>query len=273
MGQPILTGYNFKIERKRNRGTYKMSSMDMYKDYHSFGYLYEGNRVITTPEKSCTIQPGTIVFIHKDMLHRTSGMVDIEYENFSIKFRDCVIERLRSTVGEQQLSTLFTQIVMQLDEDADKKVRDMISRIEEEWNSYNEQSNRMLECLFTEMLLIIIRSREAQLISQVELSGKKKILTDAMNYLEVNYALDPSLEQTAEAINVSSSYLSRLFSTEMEFKYSAYLSHVKIEHAQALLVNSKLPISEIALQTGFKNSNYFSDAFKKSVGSSPNAYR
>lgn len=273
MGQPILKDYNFKIERKINQGTYTMPSMDTYRDYHSFGYLYSGNRIIITPEKSCTVTPGTIVFLHKDMPHRTTGHLDIDYENFSIKFNECVIERLIQTVGEKQVHSLFDRIALQLSEPADLHVRQLLSQIEQEWNTYNEYSNLMLECLFVEMLLVIIKDQTNRIPSQNELSDKQKILLDAMNYLEGNYQNDPSLDETAKAINVSASYLSKVFTSEMNSTYSKYLLHIKIGHAQKLLANTDFSVLEIALQTGFKNYNYFSDVFKKCVGCTPTGYR
>lgn len=98
-----------------------MRSMDTYHDYHSFGYPYSGNRIVITPEKTCTVTPDTIVFLHKDMPHCTTGKIDIDYENFSIKFRECVIERLIQTVGEKAIQNLFSQIAIQLSANADKK--------------------------------------------------------------------------------------------------------------------------------------------------------
>lgn len=273
MGQPILDGYQFKIERKINKGTYTMRAYDVYQDYHSFGYLYSGNRLVITPEKTCTVTKGTIVFIHKNMPHRTTGKLDENYENFSIKFRDSVLERLIHAVGEQAVHSLFQQIAITLSDDTDRKVRSLIDEIEHEWNTYSSSSNLMLECLFTQMLLLIIKDQSETLCSRTGISEKQKILLDAINYLESNYFLDPSLEETAAAIHISKSYLSKIFTTEMNASYSKYLLCLKIKYAQNLLANTELPITEISVNTGFKNNNYFCDAFKKIVGNTPSQYR
>lgn len=273
MGQPILKDYNFKIERKINKGTYTMPSMDVYGDYYSFGYLYSGNRIVITPEKSCAITAGTIVFIHKDMPHRTTGQLDVDYENFSIKFRDCVLERLIQTVGDKRVQTLFDQITIQLSEEADKRVREILRHIEQEWAHYNEYSNLMLECLLVEMMLVIINEQKSPVSGQTKLSEKQKILIDAINFLESNYQNDPLLTEAASAVNVSASYLSKIFASEMNSTYSKYLLHIKLKHAQSLLANTDLSILEISMQTGFKNHNYFSDVFKKDVGVTPQGYR
>ena len=44
-------------------------------------------------------------------------------------------------------------------------------------------------------------------------------------------------------------------------------------HARALLLNTRLPVSEIATATGFADSNYFSRCFRKFTGLSPREFR
>lgn len=273
MGQPILNGYHFKIERKVNKGKYSMASYDIYRDYYSFGYLYAGNRIIITPDRTCTVSPGTIVFIHKHMPHRTTGKLDIPYENFSIKFRECVLDRVIQTVGRDKIDSLFSQIAIHLSQEADQKVRLLLNQIEEEWNQYHEYSNLMIECMFTQILLLIIKDQRQQLRNPLEQSKQHTMLLDAIQYLETHYLNDPSIEETAHAIHISTSYLSRIFKTEMDSSYSKYLLRIKIGHAQKLLATTNISITEIASQTGFKNSQYFSEVFKKSVGESPIQYR
>jgi two-component system response regulator YesN len=84
---------------------------------------------------------------------------------------------------------------------------------------------------------------------------------------------NPSLEDTAHAVNVSASYLSKLFTQNITSTYSQFLTREKINHASKLLSHTNLSITEISGQSGFQNSNYFSDAFKKVTGKSPLKFR
>jgi len=47
----------------------------------------------------------------------------------------------------------------------------------------------------------------------------------------------------------------------------------RVERARALLAGSDLPISEIALQTGFCSQSHLSDVFKRMVGDTPKSFR
>lgn len=54
---------------------------------------------------------------------------------------------------------------------------------------------------------------------------------------------------------------------------SDYINKIRIERAIQLLTHSSLSITEIADQTGFSTSRYFSTIFKQCVGCSPTQYR
>lgn len=52
-----------------------------------------------------------------------------------------------------------------------------------------------------------------------------------------------------------------------------YIRAVRLQHARKLLLQTALPISDIAYQTGFSNPNYFSTRFKEEFGLSPSRFR
>ena len=52
-----------------------------------------------------------------------------------------------------------------------------------------------------------------------------------------------------------------------------YLIDIRIQHATDLLSKTNLPISEIAYQVGFSDSNYFSRHFNDKLKTTPTNYR
>ena len=53
----------------------------------------------------------------------------------------------------------------------------------------------------------------------------------------------------------------------------SYINKIRIEKAAALFKNSDRSITEIAMEVGFDDSNYFSRIFKKQMGMSPREYK
>ncbi|MHA7964741.1 response regulator [Paenibacillus sp. CAU 1782] len=82
-----------------------------------------------------------------------------------------------------------------------------------------------------------------------------------------------SLEQAARALNVTPVYLSRLFKQETGRSFIGHLTYTRMKTAIELLQGSDMTIQEISQQAGYETQHYFSTAFKKTTGMSPNQYR
>jgi two-component system response regulator YesN len=82
-----------------------------------------------------------------------------------------------------------------------------------------------------------------------------------------------SLEGVAKAIGVSPVYLSRLFKQELGTTFVTLLTQMRISKAMQLLGSTGQTVAEIGESVGYESQHYFSTAFKKVVGVSPNRYR
>lgn len=100
------------------------------------------------------------------------------------------------------------------------------------------------------------------------------IVRSARDYIRNNYAdAALSLNAAADALSVSTGYLSRVFKDQTGQNFSEYLQSVRMEHAQQLLATTVIPTNAVAAQTGYSNSTYFRAAFKARFGLTPRQYR
>lgn len=95
----------------------------------------------------------------------------------------------------------------------------------------------------------------------------------SVQYLHANYAQDISLESIAKVVCLSKTHLAHRFSAKLGISPLKYLQHIRIEIAKRLLATTSQPVSEIAVQVGFRDPLYFSRALKAATGLSPKAYR
>ena len=98
-------------------------------------------------------------------------------------------------------------------------------------------------------------------------------LADALSYLEDNYHRPLELAELADKANLSKNQFLRTFKKAFGTTPITYLAERRIQKAQGFLKDTLLPISQIAFDTGFADSNYFSRRFRQVVGQSPRAYR
>lgn len=94
-----------------------------------------------------------------------------------------------------------------------------------------------------------------------------------LDYIEKTPLDQITLKEAAESIHINPSYLSQLFKQQLNKKFVDYITELRIEESKRLLQNTTLRMSEIAERVGYSDLAYFSNNFKRIVGSSPSEFR
>jgi len=89
----------------------------------------------------------------------------------------------------------------------------------------------------------------------------------------VTFIFRITLKELAEYLNLSESYLSKLFHQEMGISLSQYILDLKIEKAKNLLQYSDYNIVDIANYLSFSSQSHFIQVFQKKTGLTPHRYR
>lgn len=92
-------------------------------------------------------------------------------------------------------------------------------------------------------------------------------------YLDQHYNENCSLDEMAERLNMSTSYLAHTFKDATGYSPGQYMMWRRIGEAQTLLCITKYPVTQVATTVGYDNTNYFSSLFKKMVAMKPKEYR
>lgn len=101
-----------------------------------------------------------------------------------------------------------------------------------------------------------------------------KLISDAIAYIDENYMNEScTLSDVAESLSVNSSYLSAIFSKEMDTTFVKFLTAKRLDKARELLVKKRMHTADVAAAVGYKDSHYFSFVFRKTYGMSPKEYR
>ncbi|NVD05931.1 AraC family transcriptional regulator [Vibrio sp. JPW-9-11-11] len=94
-----------------------------------------------------------------------------------------------------------------------------------------------------------------------------------VQFLNQDVQQTPSIAQLAQLACLSQSQFKLLFTKQLGVSPLKYLVDLKMKKAQALLINSDMPISRIAEEVGFSNPSSFSRSFNAHLGQAPKAYR
>lgn len=92
-------------------------------------------------------------------------------------------------------------------------------------------------------------------------------------YIEAHLTEDVSLLRLARVSGVSASHLRVLFKRSVGIPIHEYVIQRRVERARALLVESELPASQVALEAGFAHQSHMARCMRKLLGFTPSTLR
>lgn len=91
--------------------------------------------------------------------------------------------------------------------------------------------------------------------------------------IDENLASTITIRQLAEAAKLSAGHFCRAFKSSFGKSPHSYIMRRRIERAQAIMVASDEPLSQIALDCGLVDQSHLSRIFRRTTGESPRAWR
>lgn len=98
-------------------------------------------------------------------------------------------------------------------------------------------------------------------------------IQDALNFINSNYMHSITVQEIADYVNLSRSYLYKMFIKNLGISPQRYLINLRMYKATLLLKSTRLPIGEVASSVGYSDSLLFSKTFSKHFSMSPLNYR
>ncbi|TLP40595.1 helix-turn-helix domain-containing protein [Arcobacter arenosus] len=106
-------------------------------------------------------------------------------------------------------------------------------------------------------------------IKEVE---KNSLSLKIKNYLDKNFLEDIVLEDISKEFDITVVHLIRVFKKEFGLAIHSYIINKKVHKAKELL-NSNLPIIEVALQSGFFDQSHLNRSFKRVFQITPKQFQ
>ncbi|NIK77607.1 AraC-like DNA-binding protein [Paenibacillus castaneae] len=134
------------------------------------------------------------------------------------------------------------------------------------------QEKETLEEMYLSLLSLCAKICEGQRPSNME--RNEMMLETVKELIEQKFPdINLSQQSIAMTVKLSSAYIGKLFKENYKMSITEYMNEVRLNHAQALLVQDNYTIAEIMDKCGYANQSYFFRLFKGKVGSTPKEYR
>ena len=241
-----------------------------------FCYVAEGRKQVLTTSRTYEFREGEAFFINTNVLCSMKNIEKCKIE--SHLFHSTFLSgHFRSIFETKYMNPVLQDKKIELVEirgitENQKKILEKLrkaSALQESDDSEFQTRN-----LFSEIWLLLlqeIRNRK-EAPASVSTVSKERLLT-MLSFVQQNYTEKLSLEEIAASASISEREALRCFQTNIHETPFSYLLGYRVEMAKKLLKSTKLTITEIAIQTGFSNSAYFSKIFKRAMQMTPMEYR
>ena len=234
---------------------------------HELYYLVNGTTKYFVGEKPYFLQKGNLIFVQKGAQHGTDYEDCLHSKRLLLSFDDDIIPQKFKPFFEE----LSTDCLIYISEKHLPLIDDIFKKIELENQSQNLYKQHLIELYILQLITLISRLREKA--PQPQLAPNDALMYKISNYIRKNYHTNISLESLSESFCINKSYLSRRFKGVFGIGVNDYLTYIRILHAEELLKTTNYPITRIAAECGYNDSNYFSTVFKKTKGITPYKFK
>ena len=244
-------------------------------DFFLILFIQEGRGLHTIDFKDYDLEKGTLLTIRKDQIHRftKNGQIKGFSLLFTNEFLVSYLEKLEAQKSLQLFNELLGVPKIQLDQDDFEVINELIAGMEEEYFTIKDTYSlgiirSQLHILITK--LYRIKSRNSSLtINKKYLSS----FIDFQKLVEEKAFITNSVADYAKLMLISTKTLNTISKSIINRTAKDFIDEIKIKQIKRLLINTTLPIKEIAYTTGFNETTNFYKYFKRLAGVTPESFR
>lgn len=251
-----------------------------HKDFFELVIVLEGSATHVVDDEKYTISQGDVFVIGHQTVHGYTDTDNLRICNLMFRpdFFDNPSFDVRSSPGFHALFILEPYISkehsfksrLKLNLLEYNRIQSAIAELIQEYNSKPAGYRTFFMCKFME--LVVRLSRLYELAPELE-KGNLLSLSVPVAYMEHNFCENITLDSLAAQAGFSVRHFTRLFQNAYHTPPTAYLMKLRLQKATTLLSSTSLSVSEVAFQSGFEDSNYFTRQFRKHYGVTPSQFR
>lgn len=228
-------------------------------------FLCNGRMKYFVDNNTFQLNKGNLIIVPNNTLHRNDSESCLYNERMLINFspRDVSRDIYR------YFQTLCNENLIVLPDEKVPIIENMLLKIEDEFSKKNEDSATLNKLYLNELLIYLYRYRKKEPTENHKIDSVMQSISD---YIFLNFDRDLSLSALSREFSLSESYISRRFKATVGISINEYINFIRVSKAVEMLETKKMPITEIAINCGFNDSNYFSTVFKKLKGVTPYKY-
>lgn len=244
-------------------------------DCYTAAYIAHGSGVLEVESGDVSITEGDIFLLKPDLVHRfvpITGLrrVDIYYCYFSFEGRES--DRSDFLYQFPQLEEFLNgseQIIHSVDTES-KEIRDIFIRMIDEQLSSLPANEKVIWGYWYVLITKLLRNTKTRDFTRVY--SKNRIIDESVRFIHTNLYSKVSLNDLVEHLNVSPSYICRLFKKHIGMPPSQFINMIRVEKIKDILRNTDKQVNAVPEMFN-SNTEYLKRVFRTETGMTMQEYR
>ncbi|MFK7810068.1 MAG: helix-turn-helix transcriptional regulator [Saprospiraceae bacterium] len=221
------------------------------------------------------LKKGTLLTIRKDQIHRfhnnssTKGILLLFTDEFLVSY----LEKVEALKSMQLFNELIGFPKIQLSAKELLEISEIVKRLREEYFDVNDFYS--LSIIRSELQILIaklfrVKADKKQIISN------RKYLNEFVAFqklVEQNVVKHTKVKEYAQMMGYSTKTLNAITNTILNKSAKTFIDEICTKQIKRLLINTTLPIKEIAYASGFEETTNFYKYFKRQTQLTPEQFR
>lgn len=248
-----------------------------YHDFCEITYVQSGFGSYFINGTEYEVEPGDIIIFNQVEPH---GWIVTErvMEVLVLTFAPEVVADPGSSSEDEYLKPFFYlgshfQNLISSTDYRTAEIHDIMDEIAKESRFREKGYEGMIRSDILRILTLLIRHYEKEdMTFDISLNDKKrsmKRLEQAIYYINSHYTEPVTLEEVSALAYMSPNYFSSYFKNVTNKKFSEYVTMLRLNRVQELIMTTDRTVTSIAMECGFRNMSNFYRLYKKHVGPLP----
>ncbi|WP_181908970.1 AraC family transcriptional regulator [Paenibacillus sp. VMFN-D1] len=268
-------GFTFRIQKCPLTHEYFVHSHD----FSELVVILQGSAVHIIEGREYPVTAGQVFLIHSGISHGYKNVDGIEYINVMFQPEQLLqLSELRLLPGFQALfyiepfyrKEMNFKGMLALNEAQLQEATRLLDLILTEYELQPQGYRLMIRSYFT--ALVGLLSRYYQIGSGAD-DNKALRIGEAVTYIEEHFLQPITLQAMADKAYLSARQFQRVFTRNYHTTPMDYVIRKRLDYSCTLLRHPNLSISQVALESGFRDQNYYARQFRKVYSCTPSEYR
>lgn len=262
------------FEYHESRQKHNMHVLQYHDTYEIF-LLTAGERYLFLNDVCHTLKPGDIYLLKPFELHYSESQSSEFYARYVMNFSEDQLELLLTPLERGLLFEKLDSGIIHLNPEQYSRVKNILLGLDSCYGQKGFLSEKLQYTYVLQLLLLLkdCMAENHRFTSHDSACQARPEIMDAVDYINRHYQEQLALDDVADKVHMSKYYFCRLFRQATGATFLEYLNNIRLAKAHQMLTQTGLPLSEIAVRTGFTSGVHLSRVFRTAYQQPPSAFR